>query len=97
MSKLGNIQLEQFKPLTQMPQDAASAISALNELVGSTITPILYVGRQIVDGVNHWFIGEETLVTIDGTRRLIMFAINEQLIDDEETYELLAQSITVLA
>lgn len=94
--KLGSIQLANFQPLTNAPQEAASAIGALPALVGSTITPILYVGRQIVDGLNYWFIGEETLITIDGSRRLIMFAINELLEDDEPTYELLTKSIVVL-
>lgn len=95
--KLGSIQLANFQPLTNAPQEAASAIGALPALVGSTITPILYVGEQIVDdGVNYWFISEETLITIDGSRRLIMFAINELLEDDEPTYELLTESITVL-
>ena len=95
--KLGNIQLANFQPMTSPPQKAASAISMLPDLVGSTITPILYVGEQLVDGVNHWFIAEETLITIDGSRRLIMFAINELTVDDEPTYEFLTQSVTVLA
>ena len=90
--KLGNIQLTQFAPLTKLPQEAASAIAVLPELVGSTIVPILYIGEQLVDGVNYWFIGEETLITIDGSRRLIIFAINH--CDGE--YEFLTQSITVL-
>ena len=47
--------------------------------------------------MNYWFIAEETLVTVDGTRRLILFAVNEQIDDDEPTYELLPQSVTVLA
>ena len=94
--KLGSIQLANFQPLTNAPQEAASAIGALPALVGTTITPILYVGRQIVDGVNYWFIGEETMITIDGSRRLIMFAINELLEDDEPTYEFLTESIVVL-
>lgn len=97
MTKLGGIQLANFQPLTNPPQKAASAISALPALVGSTITPILYVGEQVVDGMNYWFIAEETLVTVDGTRRLILFAVNEQIDDDEPTYELLPQSVTVLA
>lgn len=95
--KLGNIQLANFQPMTSAPQKAASAIGTLPDLVGSTITPILYVGEQLVDGVNYWFIGEETLITIDGSRRLIMFAINEQTVDEEPTYEFLTQSVTVLA
>lgn len=95
--KLGNIQLANFQPMTSAPQKAASAIGALPELVGSTITPILYVGSQLTSGTNYWFVGEETLITIDGSRRLIMFAINELTVDDEPTYEFLTKSVTVLA
>jgi len=91
--KLGNIQLASFQPMTSAPQEAASAISALSTLVGATIKPVLYVGEQLVDGVNYWFIGEESMVTLGGERRLILFAINH--CDDE--YELVAESVVSLA
>lgn len=89
---LGRIELEQFSTLTKMPQDAASAWDAVCEMCGVLFKPVLYVGRQTVDGINHWFIAEETQITLDGERRLVMLAINESA----GGFKLLPQSILIL-
>lgn len=93
---LGQIELEQFDALTKLPQEAASAWGAVSELCGALFKPVLYVGKQQVNGINHWFIAEEIQITLDGERRLVMMAINERDIDDEPTYTLIPQSILVL-
>ena len=87
---LGNIQLENFKELTSMPQKACSAVT---DLCGALFKPILYVGTQQVHGVNHFFIAEETQITLGGERRLVMLAVNE----NNGEYALIPQSIVVLA
>lgn len=91
--KLGQIELENFNDLTAMPQDAASAWAKVTELTGATFKPILYVGRQIVDGINHWFIAEETRITLGGERQLVMFAVNE----NSGGFELVPESFLILA
>lgn len=76
---LGAIQFEDFEGLTSMPQRAASAWSAVenNGLVGASYKPLLYVGTQLVKGVNHWFIAEQTLVTNPPVRHIVTIAVNE--------------------
>ena len=76
---LGAIQFEDFEGLTSMPQKAASAWSALETggIVGASYKPLLYVGTQVVKGVNHWFIAEQTLVTNPPVRHIVAIAINE--------------------
>ena len=91
--KLGQIEFENFNDLTAMPQDAASAWAKVSELTGATFKPILYVGRQIVDGINHWFIAEETRITLGGERQLVMFAVNE----NSGGFELVPESFLILA
>lgn len=59
---LGKIQLEQFAGATSMPQEAASAWTAVDGLVGASYKPLLYLGKQLVHGVNHYFIAEQTIV-----------------------------------
>ena len=76
---LGAIQFQDFEGLTSMPQQAASAWSALENggLVGASYKPLLYIGTQQVRGVNHWFIAEQTLVTNPPVRHIVTIAVNE--------------------
>lgn len=86
----GKIQLEKFEGITTMPQDAASAWSGgMEGLVGADYKPLLYLGKQIVKGVNYWFIAEQTLVTHPPIRRVVKLAINEF----NGAYELVGDSI----
>lgn len=73
----GKINLENFTGLTSMPQKAASAWTVLDNLVGASYKPLLYVGKRVVRGVNHIFIAEQTLVTNPPARHLVMLEINE--------------------
>lgn len=73
----GKIELENFTGLTSMPQDAATAWSAVGNLVGATYKPLLFVGKQVAKGTNYHFIAEETLVTLEPIRRLVKLYVNE--------------------
>ena len=74
----GQIQLENFIGLTSMPQKAASAWSgAFDGLVGASYKPLLYYGKQLVHGVNYYFIAEQTLITNPPIRRIVKLVINE--------------------
>lgn len=86
----GKIQLERFEGITTMPQEAASAWSgAFEDLVGATYKPLLYLGKQLVHGVNHYFVAEQTLITNPPCRRVVKLAIN---VDDNDC-ELIEDSI----
>lgn len=75
---LGAIEFENFEGLTSMPQSAASAWSAVDGgICGASYKPLLYVGKQIVRGINHWFIAEQTLVTNPPVKHIVTIAINE--------------------
>jgi len=85
----GKIQLEEFKGITTMPQNAASAFSAIEGLVGATYKPLLYLGKQIVKGTNYYFVAEQTIVTSPLIRRVVKLAINEF----DGKYELVPESV----
>ena len=91
----GQLQLEHFDGLNKLPQKAASAWSAVfnGELVGATFKPILYLGQQVVHGVNYYFIAEETLVVRGDCRRIVKLVIHEL----GDTYTLLEGSIETIA
>lgn len=78
---LGAIEFENFEGLTSMPQSAASAWSAVDGgICGTSYKPLIYVGKQIVRGINHWnhwFIAEQTLVTNPLVKHIVTIAINE--------------------
>ena len=90
---LGQIELENFTALTEMPQKAASAWSEVDRLVGASFKPILYIGTQIVHGVNHWFLAERTIVALNSDRRLVKLAINEL----NGKFKFVANSVQVVA
>lgn len=76
---VGGIKFEEFKGLTKMPQAAASAWSAFESLgiVGASYRPLLYVGEQVVKGINYHFIAEQTIITREPIRHIVKLAINE--------------------
>ena len=88
----GKIQLENFDAC-KLPQKAASAWTAVEELIGATYKPLVYLGEQIVNGTNYYFIAEQTLMTHPLIRRVIKFAIYEH--DGE--YQMLDESIMQIA
>ena len=89
----GQIELENFTALTEMPQKAASAWSEVDRLVGASFKPILYIGTQLVHGVNHWFLAERTIVALNSDRRLVKLAINEL----NGKFKFVANSVQVVA
>ncbi len=77
MAKLGGFEFEEFKGLTKMPQRAVSAWAKVEELVGASYKPLLYCGKQVVRGLNHLFIAEQTLITADQRKRIVTVVVNE--------------------
>lgn len=47
-------------------------------LVGASYKPLLYYGKQLVNGVNYYFIAEQTLVTNPPIRRIVKLVIHEK-------------------
>ena len=90
---LGGITIAEQIGLTKMPQKAASAWVAIEGgIVGAGYKPLVYVGTQVVKGVNHWFIAEQTLITAEPERHIVKLAVNE--FNDE--YKIVPHSIEVL-
>ena len=75
----GAIEFNIITDLTKPPQKVASAASAIEtaELTGASYKPIMYVGTQIVRGVNYWFICEQTIITAHPKKKIVKLAVNE--------------------
>ena len=50
MAKLGGITLAEQRGLYSMPQKAASAWCAVEDIIGASYKPLVFVGTQIVKG-----------------------------------------------
>ena len=73
----GGITVVEQQELTKMPQEAATAWDAVKDLVGAKYKPVAYVGKQVVKGVNHVFLAEQTLITANPERHIVAVKINE--------------------
>jgi hypothetical protein len=90
---VGNIELARFDGLTKLPQPAATAWSAMDGIMSAGYKPLIYLGEQVVKGVNYWFIAEQTLTTHPPIRRVVKLAIN----GFDGQYKLVSGSIEVIA
>lgn len=65
------------RPATSLPQDLATALSTVNQdLLGATYIPIWYVGKQIVNGVNHKLICRQIKTTKDNAQAIVALTLN---------------------
>ena len=63
--------------LDGMPQKVATAFGKLEDLVGATYTPIAYLGEQVVNGINHAVLAEQTLVLENPVKNIVVIIFNE--------------------
>ena len=79
MALLGGWDISEMKACN-LPQKAQTAFTgATLGLVGASYEPVLYVGKQLVNGTNYCFIALQTLVTAQPKKRLVKLIIHESL------------------
>lgn len=76
---LGGLEVNIITDLSKLPQPIASAASALEntEIVGVGYKPLIYLGKHIVKGVNYCFIAEQTLITREPIKHIVIIEVNE--------------------
>ena len=63
-----------------LPQRAESAFTNVTmDLVGADYEPVLYVGKQLVNGTNYCILALQTLVIANPKKRLVKMVIHEAL------------------
>ena len=76
MTLLGGWNLDEVKG-TALPQKVQSAFTAVTgELVGADYMPVLYVGSQVVNGMNYCVLAKQTIITATPEYRLVKMVIN---------------------
>ena len=79
MQKLGSWKIEDLKG-TALPQKAQSAFTGATEgLTGASYVPLLYVGKQMVNGTNYAFIALQTVILAEPKKRIVKLIVNEPL------------------
>lgn len=69
----------ELAPMTpcDLPEEVATGYAeVMNSLVGADRTPVLYVGKQVVAGINHMIICKQTIVAPDAPEHLVKVVIN---------------------
>lgn len=62
----------------KLPEQAATGFAqATNGMVGAKYTPVLYVGTQVVHGVNHMIICKQTLSAKGAPEYLVKMVLNQ--------------------
>lgn len=76
---LGQIKLEQFKALEEMPQRYQSAWDGVEweKFTGAKYNPLLCAGEQLVNGRNFYYVAEQVLSDVAGTRHLVLLGVHE--------------------
>lgn len=65
-----------------MPEKVATAIGALAEqLIGAEYRPIAYLGSQLVNGINHAVLAEQTILSGRDTKNVVVLIFNEKGMD----------------
>ena len=79
MATLGSWNIDELKPCN-LPQKATSAFTEItSRVVGTEYMPVLYVGKQIVNGTNYCILAVQTLITANSPKRLVRMVIHESL------------------
>ena len=76
MATLGGWNIDEMKTVN-LPQKVQSAFTAVTgELVGADYMPVLYVGSQVVNGMNYCVLAKQTIITATPEYRLVKVIIN---------------------
>lgn len=75
-----------------MPEKVATAFAELNEMLGCEYSPIAYLGSQVVNGINHAVLAEQTILAGKDTKNVVLTIFNEKgnechLVDIERVVE----------
>ena len=70
MSELGSWNID--VNLNGMPQKIATAFDALSDMIGACYKFIAYIGSQQTNGINHAVLAEQTILTGQDTKNIVI-------------------------
>lgn len=64
--------------LNGMPQKIATAFESLSNMVGASYKFIAYIGSQQVNGINYAILAEQTILTGEDVKNVVIIIFNEK-------------------
>jgi hypothetical protein len=65
-----------------LPEKVATGfVEVFADMDGATYEPLIYVGSQVVNGINHAIVAKQTLVTNPPVDAIVLIILNEKPID----------------
>ena len=79
--KMGGWELADMQPCA-LPEKVATGFGEVTQnMVGAKYVPVLYVGTQVVHGINHMLICKQTLAVQGAPEHLVKMVLNQNLDD----------------
>ena len=76
MVTLGGWNIDEMRSCN-LPQKVQSAFTAVTGgIVGAEYMPVLYVGSQVVNGMNYCVLAVQTIITANPEKRFVKMVIN---------------------
>ena len=64
-------------PVSSLPEQVATALGVVNAgILGATYYPIRYMGKQLVNGWNYFFLCKQVLATADAKKAIVGLIVN---------------------
>ena len=74
---MGGIELVEFNNPVNLPEELATAyVACVESLIGCAYKPVLFVGTQVVNGINYYLLAEQTVMNAQQTKNLVEVVIN---------------------
>lgn len=67
----------------KLPEDVATGFSSVNNLRGATYIPVLYCGKQVVNGRNHMLICKQILSTKEPEEHVVEIVLHQDFTADD--------------
>lgn len=95
MSRIGGWEIE--VAVNELPQKVATGFKKVFEnITGAEYTPLIYVGRQLVNGINHAIIAEQKIIGVEIIKNLVLVILNEKPMDEIESEFALVNIIPIV-
>ena len=76
MANLGSWNIDEMRSCN-LPQKVQSAFTSVTgSIVGAEYMPVLYVGSQVVNGMNYCVLAVQTIITANPEKRFVKMVIN---------------------
>ena len=76
MATLGGWNIDEMRSCN-LPQKVQSAFTSVTgSIVGAEYMPVLYVGSQVVNGMNYCVLAVQTIITANPEKRFVKMVIN---------------------